>query len=365
MAPCPPTTERESYHFTSKASKYNRRFQEQFRTDRPLSAPWGRYQPGKNYTSNKITKFRREGKLKKLLNVQDPRGPPKDATHSYFDLDEMPDDVARATEVEKLLHEDTPELSAYSATHLECPLEFQLVRSAAELKDGELEACLEMVEHTSGDDYRASSIGWKPKQKKEEMMDKAMMYLLVRHSDVGPQAEETAENGQQDNDVDYTLEDKGKRDGPPLNALEGTRVTDSDEDNSAPEPIVEHPNISPPKSASPLPNNTGRILGFMSFMFTNDDPPHQDREVVYMYEIHLLNLLRGRGLGSNLVKFLERVASQSGISKTMLTVFTANKGARRLYEKLGYVKDACSPEDRVVRKRVIEADYVIMSKELA
>jgi ribosomal protein S18 acetylase RimI-like enzyme len=98
--------------------------------------------------------------------------------------------------------------------------------------------------------------------------------------------------------------------------------------------------------------------------FTYDDPPYEDRQVVYLYEIHLHEHLRGMRLGSKLVAFVEEAARQAGISKTMLTVFTANSRARRWYEKLGYGKDACSPEDRVVRSRVVAADYVIMSKEL-
>jgi ribosomal protein S18 acetylase RimI-like enzyme len=102
----------------------------------------------------------------------------------------------------------------------------------------------------------------------------------------------------------------------------------------------------------------------MSFMFTYDDPPHEDREVAYLYEIHLLEQLRGRGLGKKLVEFLEMAARQTGISKTMLTVFASNSAARGLYENLGYGKDACSPGDRVIRRRVIKADYIIMSKEL-
>ena len=105
-----------------------------------------------------------------------------------------------------------------------------------------------------------------------------------------------------------------------------------------------------------------RVLGYISFMLTYDDPPHQDREVVYIYEIHLNDRLRGHGLGSRLIGFVEHVARECRIGKTMLTVFTANKGAKKLYEALGYTKDACSPGDRVTRTRTIKADYVIMSK---
>jgi hypothetical protein len=72
----------------------------------------------------------------------------------------------------------------------------QLVQSAAELKRGELEVCLKLVEHTSGDEYKASSIGWKPKNKLEEMSDIDMMYLLVRHADSGSQRAGMTEDDQ-------------------------------------------------------------------------------------------------------------------------------------------------------------------------
>lgn len=106
------------------------------------------------------------------------------------------------------------------------------------------------------------------------------------------------------------------------------------------------------------------ILGFLSFMFTYDDPPHAEREVIYIYEIHLVEDLRGRGLGTILIQFLEFVTLECCITKTMLTVFKVNEPARNLYSRLGYTKDACSPEDKVVRRRIIEADYIIMSKDL-
>ena len=167
-----------------------------------------------------------------------------------------------------------------------------------------LEECLKLIECTSKADYKASSVGWHPAEKKKEMQDKAMCYLLVRRA-------------------------------PPTDAQEVEKE---------------------------LPDST-KILGFLSFMYTNDDPPYEEREVLYIYEIHLAEQLRGFGLGKCLMKITEEAARKMKISKTMLTVFTSNKGARKLYERLGYGKDACSPADRKTRGRVIEADYIIMSNE--
>ncbi|KAH6867130.1 acyl-CoA N-acyltransferase [Alternaria rosae] len=106
------------------------------------------------------------------------------------------------------------------------------------------------------------------------------------------------------------------------------------------------------------------ILGFTSFMFTHDDPPHQDRPVLYIYEIHLDERLRGQGLGPRLIQFVENVARACHIRKTMLTVFTANTRAKGMYHSLGYIRDECSPDDRTTRNKVIPAEYVIMSKSI-
>lgn len=244
------------------------------------------------------------------------RRPSHRRTHSYAVEDKIyeapkdrfitidkPYDAMRASEVRKLLEQDVAGLAIYEQEvenwsaedlpNLGCQLKFQFVASGLELNDADLKACVALVEHTSGKDYRSSSLGWKPKKKEAEMREKDMMFFLIRAHDLG-----------------------------------------------------------------------GRVLGFMSFMFTNDDPPKQDREVVYLYEIHLTEMIRGRGVGGKLLAFLEASARHCGVSKTMLTVFVANEAARGVYERAGYEKDSCSPEDRVVRSRVKKADYIIMSKEL-
>jgi len=210
----------------------------------------------------------------------------------------------RADRFKIFLHDDHPLLSFRTPNF---PVTIELCRSSrSKVADGRpfLNDCLELIEYTSGDDYRASRTGWHPKEKLKEMQDSSMLYLLVRRAE--------------------------------------TDTSDT---------AVQAP-------------DTQKILGFLSFMYTNDDPPHTDREVVYIYEVHLLDELRGGGLGSHLISIAEEAARQMGISKTMLTVFSRNQKARKLYEKLGYKKDACSPADREIRGRIIEADYIIMGKEL-
>ena len=111
-----------------------------------------------------------------------------------------------------------------------------------------------------------------------------------------------------------------------------------------------------------LPLKNPSIVGFLSFMITNDDPPFEDRLVVYIYEIHLDEGLRGSGLGTELMSIVREITKYCGVSKMMLTVFSKNTKARAFYHRFGFVKDQCSPEDREVRGRKIEADYVILSR---
>ncbi|KAH4908270.1 N-alpha-acetyltransferase [Parastagonospora nodorum] len=199
----------------------------------------------------------------------------------------------RLTMAKQLLEQDPLGFQPWIDSVLPGFLRFEFVGAGDLLAPWQLEGCLELVEKTSSADYKASSSGWKPKEKKKEMSDPKMVYLLL------------------------------------------TQV------------------CQPPK-----------VEGFISFMFTFDDPPNSWRSVVYIYEVHLDVGLRGRGLGSKMIKFVELVAEANLHMKTMLTVFKTNNAAKELYERLGYSKDVSSPADKVVRRRIIEAQYAIMSKRV-
>ncbi|CAG5174723.1 uncharacterized protein ALTATR162_LOCUS10904 [Alternaria atra] len=311
--------------------------------------------------------------------------------HSHSEAHQTPHVVARVQTVQALLREDI-HLSAYEAPHLPCPVSFQFVPSAFDLKKGELEACLSLVEKTSGHDYKTSSIGWNPRKKREEMLDGEMMYLLVRQgpSDTAGQSsmEETQEMNNLHKGMEWTEARIDADSSPsvrgasyalgqhpprlnPLDQLNQGYTPDSGEEEAATwnqtkasTALEKKESCSVKHSPDPQTSCGNYILGFTSFMFTYDDSPHEDREVLYIYEIHLHEQLRGQGLGSHLIKFVENVARACRIRKTMLTVFTANKRAKSMYEKLGYSKDECSPGDRVTRNKVIKADYVIMSKSI-
>ena len=48
------------------------------------------------------------------------------------------------------------------------------------MSDEDLEACYNLVDETSGADYRNSSLGWHPSVKKKEMRSPDLRYILVK-----------------------------------------------------------------------------------------------------------------------------------------------------------------------------------------
>jgi N-alpha-acetyltransferase 40 len=103
------------------------------------------------------------------------------------------------------------------------------------------------------------------------------------------------------------------------------------------------------------------VQGFASFMITIED----DFPVVYLYEIHLSEPLRGKGVGDMLMDAVESVGRHFQMEKAMLTVFTSNEGAARFYRRLGYATDEYSPQPRMLRGGKLKLpDYVILSKSL-
>ena len=104
------------------------------------------------------------------------------------------------------------------------------------------------------------------------------------------------------------------------------------------------------------------IEAFLSFMITYED----GYEVVYCYEIHLSQHLRGHRVGKQLMGIMEEVGQKVGVEKGMLTVFLNNISALKFYERLGYEEDDYSPQPKKLRGGVVKkSDYVILSKGLA
>ncbi|KAI7199051.1 hypothetical protein KC343_g811 [Hortaea werneckii] len=104
------------------------------------------------------------------------------------------------------------------------------------------------------------------------------------------------------------------------------------------------------------------LHGFLSFLPTHDSSPSVP--VLYIYEIHLREIARGKGNGKILMQTAMQVAKNLGVEKVMLTCFLSNKKALRFYRKCGFRVDACSPEEKSTRKTVLKPDYVILSRRV-
>ncbi|KAL2006950.1 hypothetical protein VTN00DRAFT_8388 [Thermoascus crustaceus] len=189
------------------------------------------------------------------------------------------------------------------------------IHTAQSVPPADFQACFNLIELTSSNDYMNSSIGWSPAKKRKEMKLPDMRYILLRPA-LAPGRPDT---GQHEGGVDKAPSEEGTGAG------------------------------------------KGQVLGFLSFMVTYED----GKEVIYCYEIHLSPTLRGKGAGKHLMTLYEEIGRRVGLEKAMLTVFKANTVARRFYDLLGYDVDEYSPQPRRLRNGTVkEPDYLILSKAL-
>lgn len=83
----------------------------------------------------------------------------------------------------------------------------------------------------------------------------------------------------------------------------------------------------------------------------------------YICGVALFKDFRGNGIGSQFMQLAELKAKELGLGKTSLIVFEKNKGALRLYERLGYRETA---RELIVPHPLIHVDgeAILMVKEL-
>lgn len=79
----------------------------------------------------------------------------------------------------------------------------------------------------------------------------------------------------------------------------------------------------------------------------------------YLLAMAVDDEMRGRGVGSSLMDFVEERARQSGSSRLCLDVAVTNEGACRLYERRGM-----AAEERWPKLRLFPPLFVRMTKEL-
>lgn len=93
---------------------------------------------------------------------------------------------------------------------------------------------------------------------------------------------------------------------------------------------------------------SGTPVAFIELVIhrADNDPELADgREVAHVHNLQVRKDAQGRGIGTALMCYLERKASQMGKSKLTLGVDVSNARARRLYEWLGWqhMKDLRGP----------------------
>lgn len=191
--------------------------------------------------------------------------------------------------------------------------------TAATISNSDFEGCFDLVRSTSAAAYTASSRGWSSEDKRTEMRDADMKYLMI-----------------------HAVARAGSSSDFPSHALNfGDRVLD------------------------PGKGEPGNVVGFLSFMLTREDR----RDVIYCYEVHLKEEYQRRGLGGQLMLLMERVGVSVAVKKGMLTVFTSNEAAIRFYNRIGYewYDEEAVPEGKSLRSGVTEPpkpSYVILAKNL-
>lgn len=262
---------------------------------------------------------------------------------------------------------EIPINSTYTITFKSTPC-IKLDDSQHKITKAELSRCFEIIERTSRADYEASAWGWHPKRKRNEMREADMRYLLVRrrgdkdlmspiHSGKETTSMEPWHTNIEEKETlleitadgqERVLKPDAQQDVAPSAVRQGAL---EEGDNTA----------SASDTSTAYDSSTTPILGFMSFMLTREE----GQDVVYIYEIHLLEEIRRQGLAGHLFDIVERIGTITGMEKSMLTVFRSNSHAREHYTRRGYEVDECSPGPKRLRGGVVKkADYVIMSKRL-
>lgn len=76
----------------------------------------------------------------------------------------------------------------------------------------------------------------------------------------------------------------------------------------------------------------GRVAGSVSVNVREAAPEH-----LHLFALDVSGPLQGRGIGTAMVGVVEEEARQRGLRGVWLDVGVENHGARRLYERLGYI----------------------------
>lgn len=221
------------------------------------------------------------------------------------------------------------------------------IYSASTIPSLDFEGCFSLIETTSSEDYKTSSMGWSPTKKRKEMRLPDMRYMVLR----GPPQPSPNPQRNHNNNSQTSCSTSTSTSG------DTSEVSSTSEPPDTTPSPANTPAASTTTTTTPSPHS--EVLAFLSFMTTYED----GKQVLYCYEIHIHPSLQGQGIGRHLMSLFEETGRRIGLEKGMLTVFTANSAARKFYERLGYGVDEFSPGPRQLRNGTVkEPDYLILSK---
>jgi len=85
-------------------------------------------------------------------------------------------------------------------------------------------------------------------------------------------------------------------------------------------------------------NAQGQVLGYaMCKIFSTQNPVMVERGYLYLDDLCVDEKARGQGVGELLMQAVTALAKERGLDKIELNAWECNEGARKFYEKLGYV----------------------------
>ncbi len=102
-----------------------------------------------------------------------------------------------------------------------------------------------------------------------------------------------------------------------------------------------------PDAAHFIIEHQGQSVGRVSVALDGEG----DRRVLHLIDIVLSAAARGRGIGTDVIDGLSTAARAAGATYVTLSVVLGNVGARRLYERLGFVAAAADDGVRVMMVR--------------
>lgn len=100
-------------------------------------------------------------------------------------------------------------------------------------------------------------------------------------------------------------------------------------------------------------------IAYVHYRFEFD----QGELIVYVYELHVEEAHRNKGLGKFMVQAIEMIALKRGMELVMLTLFKEDEGAVRLFRRMNYQLHNSSPE-MIDPEEAIDCFYSVYWKPL-